>query len=109
MGDELKDMAIVTRTDVLRLAKLIMEHGSPGLCCAIRKALTESGIVVGDRDIEHFFHLHKRKYAMPFLARRRKGGYWWKPGSFGVFSGRRMFLNWLIWKYRDDETNLLDL
>lgn len=111
MKDELGNITVVTRVDVLRRAKLIMEErGTSGLCYAIRMALAECGVVMDDGDIEDFFHLFKRKYAMPFFARRKGGyAYWWKIGSFGIFSGRRMFLNWLIWKYRDDETNLLDL
>lgn len=111
MEDELGNITVVTRAEVLRRAKLIMEeHGMSGLCYAIRVALTEHGVLMDGCDIEDFFHLFKRKYAMLFFARRKRGyAYWWKIGSFGIFSGRRMFLNWLIWKYRDDETNLLDL
>lgn len=109
MEDELGNITVVTRAEVLRRAKLIMEERcASGLCYAIRMALVERGVVIDGRDIEDFFHLYKHKYAMLFFARRNEG-FWWRSWSFGIFSGRRMFLNWLIWKYRDDETNLLDL
>ncbi len=98
-GDKRKKYKVIRRYDVLLLAKQRLKSGEfLGLCNAIKYSLAQYSLE--DRP-SSYFPLFTRDQALKFRANKDRN-YWWKPGKFGILSGRRMYLNWLIRKYKND-------
>lgn len=103
MEDKRKVYKVIRRYDVLLLVKQKMLNKEfKGLCSAMRESLDECGIT--GSTVEHFFPEFYKAYALKFGAKEfdKYKGFWWKKGCFGILSGRRRYLNWLIRKYKDD-------
>lgn len=96
-----KKYKVIRRYDILLLAKQNMESGKCfGLCHALSLALRTYGLVNNNYP-SSYFPLYNQTQAQRFGATDR-GGYWWKSSKFGILSGRRRYLNWLIRKYKND-------
>ena len=97
-----KKYKVIRRYDVLLLAKQKMKVGEySGLCNAITSSLSEYGLWDSTDRLEDYFLLYNRDQALKFGASKSRN-FWWKPYKFGILSGRRMYLNWLIRKYKND-------
>lgn len=97
---------IVTRKMILKRAKRYLRlypKDNPGICHALCNAKEDFNIIMPNQIL---FPLFSYITANRFHARNKT--YWWKKRDFGIFSGRRWYLNWLIWKYRNDTENLLE-
>jgi hypothetical protein len=97
-----KKYKVIRRYDVLLLAKQKLKNGEySGLCSALSSSLNHYGLSLG---VTSCFSLYTIDQALRFGA--NKGNkyycYWWKPGKFGILSGRLRYLNWLIRKYKND-------
>jgi hypothetical protein len=102
MEEKHKVYKVIRRYDVLMLVKQKMLNKEfKGLCIAMRESLDECGLT---RPATDFFPEFYKSYALKFGAKKsnKHNGYWWKPCCFGILSGRRRYLNWLIRKYKDN-------
>ncbi len=99
------------RIKILRKAKRELRfRGANGICTAIASVLS--------RKTNNKWTLHEVYKLFPLLTKSNAerfrseedyyciDGYWWKRGDFGLFSGRRQFMRWLIKQYRADKTEL---
>lgn len=103
MEEKRKVFKVIRRYDVLLLVKQKMLNKEfKGLCSAMRESLDECGLT---QNVVYFFPEFYKAYALKFGAKEfdKHNGYWWKNGRFGILSGRRRYLNWLIRKYKDDK------
>lgn len=86
------------RIKILRKAhKLLKRHEREGICIAI--------LFISHKSPDVIFPLLKREYAKPFGADPERP-YWWKPGEYGLFSGRRRFMRWLMKQYKNDKEEI---
>lgn len=86
--------------------KLLINKKECCICSAIWNSLEHNGIY--DCDLNKIFPLLTRENAKRFRNNkdRNRADYWWEPGDFKLFSGRRWFMIWLMWKYRNDKTEI---
>jgi len=87
------------RVEILKEAhELLKSHECKGVCTAIRQALdTHQYIKYG---VDKYIPLFNFNNAKRFNAHKKQ--YWWKPGKYSIFSGRRRFMRWLIRQYKND-------
>lgn len=92
----------ITRKEVLEYAK---HNKHQALCITIILALFHYGIYISTSEIDLLFPLFSRKNAFRFGASPFKP-FWWPRGEWNT--GRKDFLDWLIEKYKNDKTNLIE-
>lgn len=98
---------IITRKIILKRAKRYLRlypKDNPGICSALMRAKEDFNIKIPNQILLPLF-------SYPIAVKKfhaRYNNYWWKPSKFGIFSRRRWYLNWLIWKYRNDTENLFE-
>lgn len=91
------------RIDILKEAHyLLKRHGNNGICTTISFLINAYELSCSPNDI---FPLLKREYAKPFGADPERP-YWWEPGEYGLFSGRRRFMRWLRKQYKNDKEEI---
>ena len=104
------------RIDVLREAhKLLKKNKVPGICDAIKTVMRDNNLIKYEsyQEVYKYFTLFTIENAIKFSNRLKNnrwyysGSYWWKPGNFRLFSGRRRFMRWLMWKYRNDKEEII--
>ena len=94
------------RIEILREAnKLLKNHESPGLCTAIVRACRNNGIFITNNIISNYFPLFTLENAKRFGA--KDNTYWWTINRYGLFSGRRRFMRWLMKQYRNDKEEII--
>ena len=94
----------MTRLEILKEAhRLLKEKEARGICIAINRTLEHNKLVdIGDtRTAYDFFPLLDLWNAESFGGKDEI--YWWKPREYSLFSGRRRFMRWLMWMYRNDK------
>ena len=95
------------KIQILRRARrLLKKQKAKGICIAIR-------YILNDIDAEELrpniiFPELSLKNAEPYrdIRDKRWRDYWWTPGEFGLFSGRRRFFRWLMKQYKNDKTEI---
>ena len=108
------------RIEILREAHKVLKgkkycYYANGLCVAIYLVLSEHGLWKWPRNkkynsidydkIQVYFPLMTRENALKFGA-DKTSAFWWRPGEYGLFSGRRRFMRWLMRQYRNDKEEL---
>lgn len=94
----------MTRLEILKEAhRLLKKKEASGICVAIKMTLQYNKLVdIEDtRTANDFFPLLDLWYAESFGGKNKV--YWWEPNNYKLFSGRRRFMRWLMWKYRNDK------
>lgn len=96
------------RIEILKEArKLLIRSEFKGICSAIKYVLLDIDAEIINPDIifpELKNSLNAEKYRKKVDCNYRD--YWWVPGNFRLFSGRRRFMRWLMWKYRNDKEEI---
>ena len=103
------------RIEILRKARKLLRKGlAPGICVAILHVLRMEGSKHEVYDIEEVYKMfplltneNAQKFPDLFVSFVSTWGvFWWEPYKFGLFSGRRRFMRWLIKQYYADKTEL---
>lgn len=94
------------RIEILKEAhKLLKEGYVPGICIAIQRVYSNNGKLIEIFDISKTFPLFTLENAKKFGA--EDNIYWWKQYKYGLFSGRRRFMKWLIKQYENDKEEII--
>lgn len=99
------------RIDILKEAhKLLKDRRECGICIAIFRVFRSNSlkdVVYIEKSSDLFSSYFTFENAKRFGANNIFDGYWWPINSYGLFSGRRRFMKWLMWKYRNDKEEIL--
>lgn len=104
---------MMKRIDILKEAhKILKNHDDPGICLAIKRVFCNNGKFIKIENISDYFPLFTLENAKKFGA--INDVFWWKiqdynlfSGQYGLFSGRRRFMRWLMWQYRNDNEEII--
>ena len=91
------------KIQILREARELLKTGNyAGICGAIEVVLKKNKIPY---NVGTVFPLLLETAVERYRKTRdyMYGHYWWELYEFGLFSGRRRFMRWLMWEYRDDK------
>lgn len=100
------------RIDILKEAHKLLKIGymcyASGICIAIQKVYLNNGKLIEIFDISKKFPLFTLENAKKFKAvDDTYWSYWWKPYNYGLFSGRRRFMRWLMKQYKNDKEEII--
>ena len=98
------------RIDILKEAhKLLRDRRECGICIAIlrvSRSIPLKDVYIKD-PLDLFFSYFTFENAKRFGASRNFDGYWWPIKSYGLFSGRRRFMRWLMKQYKNDKEEII--
>lgn len=94
------------RIDILKEAHKLLKkiYAKPGICVAIVEVFESKGIFITCKEIPDYFPLFTLENAKRFGA--KKGLFWWDY-NYGLFSGRRRFMRWLMKQYKNDKEEII--
>ena len=96
------------RIEILLKAHKLLKKQQGGICVALYKVIIHNIIMnsfnLPPKNIHDYFPLLTLENAKKFGAEDLQ--FWWDPREYGLFSGRRRFMRWLMWKYRNDKGEL---
>lgn len=94
------------RIDILKEAHELLKMGyAPGICSAIQRVYSNNGNLIEIFDIPRKFPLFTLENAKEFKA--VDDIYWWPSYRYGLFSGRRRFMRWLMKQYKNDKEEII--
>ena len=94
--------------DILKEARKLLIRGEfKGICSAIKCVLLDHDSNIIDPSIVFplLNQINAEKYREEIDYYWLD--YWWAPGNFRLFSGRRRFMRWLMKQYKNDKEEII--
>lgn len=97
------------RIEILREAHKLLRKREYGICLAIIRVFCNNRKInkriITISDIPDYFPLFTLENAKKFGA--IDNAFWWPKQSYGLFSGRRRFMRWLMRQYKNDKEEII--